>query len=170
MRVAGIEPESIVDGPGIRFTVFAQGCPLKCPGCQNPGTWAPCGGQEIDVEEIITAMGLSVLASGLTLSGGEASRQPGDCARLARAAHEMRWDVWAWSGFTMDALLRQARHNPELAEMLDQVDVLVDGPFQLARRTLTLPWRGSGNQRIIDLPATLREGRVVEWESVSPAG
>ena len=142
MRVAGIEPESIVDGPGIRFTVFAQGCPLKCPGCQNPGTWDPCGGQEIDVEEIITAMGLSVLASGLTLSGGEASRQPGDCARLARAAHEMRWDVWAWSGFTMDALLRQARHSPELAEMLDQVDVLVDGPFQLARRTLTLPWRG----------------------------
>ena len=81
----------------------------------------------------------SLLASGLTLSGGEASRQPGDCATLSRAAHEMGWDVWAWSGFTMDALLRQARHNPELAEMLDQVDVLVDGPFQLARRTLTLP-------------------------------
>lgn len=69
MRIAGIEPESIVDGPGIRFTVFTQGCPLQCPGCHNPATWDPCGGQEVDVEEVIAAMNSSVLASGLTLSG-----------------------------------------------------------------------------------------------------
>lgn len=162
MRIAGIEPESIVDGPGIRFAVFAQGCPLQCSGCHNPGTWDPCGGREVDVKEIIAAMRSSVLANGLTLSGGEASRQPGDCARLARAAHEMEWDVWAWSGYTVEALIRQARRDADLADMLDQIDVLVDGSFQLTHRTLTLPWRGSSNQRIIDVPATLRVGRAVE--------
>lgn len=163
MRIAGIEPESIVDGPGIRFTVFTQGCSLQCPGCHNPATWDPCGGQEVDVEEVIAAMNSSVLASGLTLSGGEASRQPRACARLARAAHEMGWDVWSWSGYTVEALMRQARRDAELADMLGQIDVLVDGPFQLVHRTLTLPWRGSSNQRVIDMPATLRGGRAVEW-------
>ena len=163
MRIAGIESESIVDGPGIRFTVFAQGCPLQCPGCQNPGTWDPCGGRHVDVEEIIDAMRSSVLASGLTLSGGEASRQPADCARLARAARDLKWDVWAWSGYTVEALLRQARRDAELADMLGQIDVLVDGPFQLAHRTLTVPWRGSSNQRLIDMPATLRAGHAVDW-------
>ncbi|MSS46360.1 anaerobic ribonucleoside-triphosphate reductase activating protein [Cutibacterium sp. WCA-380-WT-3A] len=163
MRIAGIEPESIVDGPGIRFTVFTQGCPLQCPGCHNPATWDPDGGQEVGVGQIIEAMASAVLARGLTLSGGEASRQPGDCAQLARAAHEMGWDVWAWSGYTVEALMNQARRNGDLADMLGQIDVVVDGPFQLARRTLALNWRGSSNQRVIDVPATLRVGRAVEW-------
>lgn len=169
MRIAGVEPESIVDGPGIRFTVFAQGCPLRCPGCQNPGTWDPCGGREVEVADLVSRMQGSVLASGLTLSGGEASRQPEPCTRLARAAHRLGWDVWAWSGFTVEALQRQARGNSDLSAMLEEIDVLVDGPFQLARRTLTLPWRGSSNQRVIDMVATRRTGSPVEWEQAPAA-
>ncbi len=168
MRIAGVEPESVVDGPGVRFAVFTQGCELHCPGCHNPETWAADGGCEMAVPRLIELMDGAVLAGGLTLSGGEASRQPAGCAALARHAHWIGWDVWCWSGHTVEFLLRRARReqsrgNGAPAEMLSQIDVLVDGPFLLSRRTLGLAWRGSDNQRLIDMPATLERGRAVEW-------
>lgn len=163
MRIAGVEPESVVDGPGVRFTVFAQGCALQCAGCQNPSSWDPCAGRSVPVGELTTQMDDAVLATGLTLSGGEASQQPAACAELAAHAHRIGWDVWCWSGHTVEALLRRARREADLAGMLEQVDVLVDGPFVLRRRSLTVPWRGSSNQRLIDMTATLAAGRAVEW-------
>ena len=167
MRIAGIEPESIVDGPGVRYAVFAQGCSLHCRGCQNPASWDPCGGAVMPVEEIMADMRGATLAQGLTLTGGEASEQAADAAVLARHAHEIGWDVWCWSGHRFEVLLRRAQTEPDLARLFGEVDVLVDGPFLLARRTLALTWRGSDNQRLIDVPASLAAGTAVEWEENS---
>lgn len=163
MRIAGVEPESVVDGPGVRFAVFTQGCALHCVGCQNPGTWDPRGGRSVAVGELMARMDEAPLATGLTLSGGEASQQPGACAELAAHAHRIGWDVWCWSGHTVEALMRRCWRELDLAAMLGRVDVLVDGPFLLRRRSLAVPWRGSTNQRLIDMPATLEAGHTVEW-------
>ena len=159
MRIAGLTQDSIVDGPGIRFTVFVQGCGRRCPGCQNPQTHDPAGGREMAPEEVIRAMRSNPLTDGLTLSGGEPFEQAADCLSLAKAAHESGLNVWSYSGFTYEQLLS----DPEKAALLRELDVLVDGPFLLQERTLALPWRGSRNQRVIDVPQSLAAGRAVLW-------
>ena len=146
MRLAGFTTSSIVDGPGVRVTVFCQGCPLRCPGCHNPSTHAVDGGREVGVGELVDVIEHERLASGLTLSGGEPTVQAADCAVLARAARGRGWSVWCYSGY------------PGLAELLLLVDVMVAGPYVRARRTLSLPWRGSANQVLVDVPASLGSG------------
>lgn len=150
MRIYGIETCSIVDGPGVRMAVFVQGCPHHCEGCHNPGSWDFDGGTEMPVEDIIHTM--QDLAErkwidGLTLSGGDPMCQSGDCAKLARAAKKAGLNVWCYTGYTLDRL--QEMVNPHVADLLSAIDVLVDGPFILKRRTLELAYRGSSNQRII---------------------
>lgn len=161
LRVAGIVHDSIVDGPGLRMTVFVQGCPLRCTGCHNPATWNAEGGTFMSCRDIIDQLDENPALTGLTLSGGEPSRQPLACAELAEAAKARGLNVWCYSGYCVEALLRQAQRSAALARMLAAVDVLVDGPFQLEKRSLALPWRGSTNQRLIDLPATLAKGVTV---------
>ncbi len=161
MRIAGTVQDSIVDGPGFRFTVFTQGCPHGCPGCHNPQTHDPAGGKERTTEEIIREMLDNPLTDGLTLSGGEPFCQPEDCAVLAAAARKAGLNVWAYTGYTYEELLRK----PEVMPLLELVDVLVDGPFVLEKRSLACKWRGSTNQRLIDVPASLRAGKAVEREA-----
>ena len=158
MRLAGFTTGSIVDGPGVRVTVFCQGCPLRCPGCHNPSTHAVDGGREVGVGELVDVIEHERLASGLTLSGGEPTVQAADCAVLARAARGRGWSVWCYSGYTWQVLVRRAARDPGLAELLLLVDVMVAGPYVRARRTLSLPWRGSANQVLVDVPASLRSG------------
>lgn len=158
IRVAGIEDDSIVDGPGFRLTVFTQGCPHDCPGCHNPETHPFDGGKIMDADAIVKMMKDNPLLDGITLSGGDPFCQPEPCAYLARKAKDMGLNVWAYSGWTFEALMGM----PEVRPLLESVDVLVDGPFILARRTLELRFRGSRNQRLIDVPASLAEGRAVE--------
>ena len=158
MRIAGTVQDSIVDGPGFRFTVFTQGCTHRCPGCHNVHTHDPSGGTEVSVEELTARMGANPLTDGLTLSGGEPFEQAADCLALARAAHQAGLNVWSYSGYTFEQLLAGSDDQQAL---LREVDVLVDGPFVLAQRTLSLPWRGSENQRLIDVPASLQAGDVV---------
>lgn len=158
IRLAGLEPESIVDGPGYRFTVFVQGCPHNCPGCHNPQTHDFSGGHLADTDDIIAHLGKNPLVRGLTLSGGEPMMQPEPLYLIAKAAKERGMNVWCYTGFTLEELLRENR--ADRMRLLSAVDVLVDGPFRSHERSLDLLYRGSKNQRLIDMPATLKGGTI----------
>ena len=163
MRIASYVHDSIVDGPGLRLTVFVQGCPHRCPGCHNPQTHDFAGGKALSVAELVRQMDENTLLDGLTLSGGEPFAQAEDCAALARAARERGLNVWCYSGWTLEELLRDQR--PGVRELLELTDVLVDGPFLLEERSLALKWRGSANQRVLDLPKSLAAGEAVLWDA-----
>ena len=158
IRLAGLEPESIVDGPGYRFTVFVQGCPHNCPGCHNPQTHDFSGGHLADTDDVIAHLGKNPLVRGLTLSGGEPMMQPEPLYLIAKAAKEKGMNVWCYTGFTLEELLRENR--ADRMRLLSAVDVLVDGPFRSHERSLDLLYRGSKNQRLIDMPATLKSGTI----------
>lgn len=154
MRIHTILSPSYVDGPGARSVVFCQGCPLGCPGCQNTHLWPKAGGREMAVQDVA----LVLLSTGLdvTVSGGEPTEQPEELARLlailkaaGRPVH-----VILYSGYTFEELLERAQREPAILEALRLVDVLVDGRYVAALNTATLQYRGSTNQRPIDLPAT----------------
>ena len=161
MRIAGSIQDSIVDGPGFRFVVFMQGCEMRCEGCHNPGTWDMDGGAETTTDELIAEMRSNPMTDGLTLTGGEPFLQAEECATLAAAARESGLNVWAYSGYTFEELLARAGTEPSVMRLLELTDVLVDGPFNLAERTLSLKWRGSKNQRIIPVQQSLASGAAV---------
>ena len=162
MRIAGMIQDSIVDGPGFRFTLFAQGCPHRCAGCHNPETHDPEGGIDVSVEEIIGEMLKNPLTDGLTLSGGEPFFQAGDCAKIAAAAGSAGLNVWTYTGYTFEELLAKAREDTDVAELMRLTDTLIDGPFILEQRSLTMKWRGSKNQRVLDMKKSLAGGRAAE--------
>ncbi len=162
IRIAGIVNDSIVDGPGFRLAVFTQGCPHDCPGCHNPETHAFDGGRLESTDRIVKTMTENPLLDGITLTGGDPFCQPEACAVLAREAKRLGLNVWAYSGWTYEQLLKKAETEPQIAGLLSAVDVLVDGPFLLSQRTLEMRFRGSKNQRLIDVPASLAVGHVVE--------
>ena len=163
IRIAGTVNDSIVDGPGLRFTVFTQGCPHRCPGCHNPETHDAAGGTLADTDELIARFQKNPLLSGITLSGGDPMAQPSPCAHLARAAHAAGLNVWTYTGYTLEALLLE--NDEARLSLLRETDVLVDGPFHQAERSLELKFCGSRNQRLINLPETLRTGTVVLWSA-----
>lgn len=147
IRIAGTQNDSIVDGEGLRFTVFVQGCLRGCKGCHNPRTHDLLGGYEVEVDELISEMKKNPLLDGLTISGGEPFLQVDACAELALKAHEIGLNVWCYTGYKFEELSDSEVYK----RLLDQVDILVDGEFILEQRTLSLPWRGSKNQRLIDV-------------------
>ena len=162
MKIANTIQDSIVDGPGLRFTVFTQGCPHHCPGCHNPETHDPDGGSEVSVSELAQRMTSNPSTRGLTLSGGDPFLQARECAELARLAHESGRDVWAYTGWTYEFLLQEA--DPDRLALLEQVDVLVDGPFVESQKSIELRFRGSANQRVLDVPASLAANAPVWCE------
>lgn len=149
IRIAGVVNDSIVDGPGLRYTIFVQGCSHNCPGCQNPQTHDPNTGKETDTETIIAEIKKNPLLSGITLSGGEPMEQPEACLALAKAAHALGLSVWCYTGYTIEEL--ESMNHPNQITLLKEVDTLVDGPFILAEKSLNLEFRGSRNQRIIHM-------------------
>lgn len=164
IRIAGVVDESIVDGPGFRFAVFTQGCHIHCPECHNPETHDPSGGEDADTDDLIDRFTENPLLDGITLSGGDPFLQPEACLHLARGAHAVGLNVWAYSGQTLEELQRIAQSRPYLGDLLDEIDILVDGPYVKEKRTLTMRFRGSSNQRIIDMKATRVSGMIVEKE------
>ena len=140
MKIYGLVQDSIVDGPGFRFVCFVQGCPHHCPGCHNPDSHNFDAGTEMTTDEVIKKMRSNPLTDGLTLSGGEPFAQAEDCLTIARAAHEHGLNVWGYSGWTYDHLLTEGSDAQKA--LLRELDVLVDGPFILAERSLSLNWRG----------------------------
>lgn len=162
MRIAGIANDSIVDGPGLRFTLFTQGCPHHCAGCHNPQTHDFAGGKEADTEEILKMIRGNSLLDGLTISGGEPFCQPAPCLEIAQGARKLGLNVWAYSGYTFEELMDEG--SPAQKALLEELDVLVDGRFELERRSLDCRFRGSTNQRLIDVPASLDAGRAIVLE------
>ncbi len=164
LRIAGIMRESIVDGPGIRFAVFCQGCPHDCPDCHNPETHDFGGGTEVSIEKILAAIDEDPILKGVTFSGGEPTCQAEGFLTLAKAVKDRGLDITMFSGYTYEQLLQRAKEEPALADLLDLTDLLIDGPFVKAKKDLTLQFRGSSNQRLIDMNATRKEGKIVLWE------
>ena len=164
LRIAGVVRESIVDGPGIRFTIFAQGCPHGCPGCHNPATHDFAGGAVQTADALLAEIRRDPLLSGVTFSGGEPFSQAGAFAALARQVRALGLTVLVYTGWTYEQLCAGAADQPGWAALLEAADYLVDGPFVQAERDLTLPFRGSRNQRMLDLAATREAGRPVVWE------
>jgi len=161
LQIAGIVDDSIVDGDGCRLTVFVQGCARRCPGCQNPETQPMEGGHAIDTAAILQQMAENPILSGITFSGGEPFLQPAPLASLARAVHQRGLDVWSYSGFTLEELTERAEKDKATRALLNELDVLVDGPYEEEQRDLTLHFRGSRNQRVIDMKKTKKAGRIV---------
>lgn len=164
MKIAGTVQDSIVDGPGFRFTLFTQGCPHKCPGCHNPQTHDFNGGEDVSTEEIIKKLLSNPLTDGITFSGGEPFEQASDCAVIAAAAREHGLNVWCYSGYTFEELLEKARVDSGVMELLKLTDVLVDGKFILEEKSYNVPWRGSRNQRLIDVKKSLEQQSAVPLE------
>ena len=161
-RLSGIVNDSIVDGPGLRLTVFMQGCPSGCPGCHNPQTHDVMGGREADTQEVRAMLKKNPLLDGLTLSGGEPLLQPQAAREMAEMAKAQGLNVWCYTGDTVEHMM--LTKDPEIILALEQIDVLVDGPFILEQKSLDLRFRGSRNQRLINMPATLKAGKAVLWE------
>ncbi len=164
MKIAGTVQDSIVDGPGFRFTLFTQGCPHKCPGCHNPQTHDFSGGEELSTDEIIKKLLSNPLTDGITFSGGEPFEQASDCAVIAAAARQHGLNVWCYSGYTFEELLEKSRVDSGVMELLKLTDVLVDGKFILEEKSYNVPWRGSRNQRLIDVKKSLEQKSAVTLE------
>ena len=162
IRIAGTVNDSIVDGPGYRYTIFAQGCPHHCPGCHNPQSHDFEGGRTVDTETILRQVRENPLLDGITLSGGEPFCQPEACRALAEAARDLGLSVWCYTGYTWEKLMQEA--DPARLALLEAVDVLVDGPFILAQKSLELKFCGSRNQRLIDVKKTRNNGQVTLWQ------
>lgn len=164
LRIAGIMRESIVDGPGIRFAVFCQGCPHNCPDCHNPETHDFNGGTEVSIEKILKAIDENPMLKGVTFSGGEPTCQAEGFLTLAKAVKARGLDITVFSGYTYEQLMQRAEEEPALARLLELTDLLIDGPFVKTKKDLTLQFRGSSNQRLIDMNATRKVGQIVLWE------
>ena len=163
LDLSGIVQDSIVDGPGIRTTFFCQGCPHHCPGCHNPETWDFGCGTQVPVEDLVDVVKSNPLCRGVTFSGGEPFAQAAGFAKLARLLKKEGYEVASYSGYTFDELLSGSDDQKEL---LASIDILIDGPFVLAERSLELVFRGSRNQRILDVPRSLAAGKAVATTSL----
>lgn len=152
----------MVDGPGLRFVIFAQGCRHCCKGCHNPDTWNPESGTPVTTEDLLEQVKATKLIKGVTFSGGEPFLQATPLAWLGREVKKLGLDVITFTGYTWNRLLALAREDRAVMELILVSDYIVDGPFILAERDLELPFRGSRNQRIIDVAKTLEEGKVIE--------
>lgn len=163
MRIAGIVQDSIVDGPGIRYVIFTQGCPHHCPGCHNPQTHAFDGGKDADTEEILSQILSNPLASGVTFSGGEPFAQADALVPIAEAVKGHGKNLMIYTGYLFEQL--QKMEHSGVQRLLKLSDILVDGPFLLEERDLTLQYRGSSNQRVIDMVKTRQAGEIVLYKS-----
>lgn len=158
LQICGVEPESIVDGSGIRYVVFAQGCPHHCEGCHNPQSLPFEGGKTVDITQLYAEIRENPLLKGVTFSGGEPFCQAGPFAELGKMVHAIGLDVTTFTGYLYEDLLNA--QSGDILALLEQTDVLIDGPFILEQKDLTLTFRGSRNQRIIDMNKTRLTGDI----------
>lgn len=156
MKVAGLIRDSLVNGVGVRDVIFLQGCLHRCEGCHNPNTWKVDGGTEYTVRELVAI--LSDSKNNVTISGGEPILQFEGVFHLVRELHKQGKSIWLYTGYTYEALPYFMKWT-----LATYVDVLVDGKFQLEDKDETLLYRGSANQRLIDLPKSLKYQHLVEW-------
>ena len=153
IRIAGIEEESIVDGPGIRMVVFTQGCKHNCSGCHNPESHSFTGGYLMDIEEILDDIKANPLLDGLTLSGGDPFEQWEACSILAKEVRKLGLNVVTYTGYTFEEILKEDNFK----KLLLETDILIDGKYEIEEKSLLLQFRGSKNQRVIDVKRFLGE-------------
>lgn len=162
LNLSGFVKESIVDGPGIRMTIFTQGCPHHCKGCHNPETWAFEQKYTGDIDKIISLALKDPLLQGLTFSGGEPFCQAEPLAELAKRCHENGLNIMCYTGYVFEDLVAGFNEHPEWKALLEECDYLVDGPFILEEKSLMFKFRGSKNQRFLDVKKSLALGKAVE--------
>ena len=157
ISVLSIIEDTMVDGPGFRTSIYCAGCRHKCPGCHNPQSWDFEGGQAMSTEEIMNIIEADPFAN-VTFSGGDPMYQPEGFADLARTIRQRtKKTIWCYTGFTFETLM----NNPRQRALLELLDVLVDGPFIKSQRDETLRFRGSRNQRLVDVQKSLTQHRIV---------
>lgn len=161
LNLSGVVSESIVDGPGIRMTIFTQGCPHHCKGCHNPETWPFEQRHSGDVDKILKVAVNNPILQGLTFSGGEPFCQAEALAELAEKCHKKGLNVMSYTGYTFEELLAGKDEHPEWMRLLENCDYLVDGKFELEQRSLVLLFRGSKNQRFLDVKKSLEAGKAI---------
>ena len=164
IRLAGLVADSIVDGPGFRFTIFTQGCPHHCEGCHNPQTHDFNGGRYADCDKIIEKICQNKLTAGVTFSGGEPFCQSEPCAYTAKRLKGLDYHLMAFTGYTFEQLFEMSQKDKYVKEFLSCLDIIIDGKFDLSQRSLELKYKGSKNQRTIDVQESLKQGRAVEIE------
>ena len=164
LRIAGLVEDSIVDGPGLRFVVFTQGCPRSCPGCHNPQTHDPNGGFETTTERLIEEIESNPLIDGATFSGGEPFMHAKALAEVARAIKRRGLNLVVYTGYRWEELI--TADNEDWNALLDTVDVVVDGPFIQELRDWKMKFAGSSNQRIIDVQRSLKSNAIVVMKTL----
>lgn len=164
LNIAGIVEESIVDGPGVRFVIFVQGCPHACPGCHNPDTHSFDGGYKISTDELYRKIHENPLVKGVTFSGGEPFCQADALAELGARLQNEGYNLFVYSGYTLSTLLQMADTKIGVKQLLSVCNYLVDGPFLEKERDLTLKFRGSKNQKIYDITCFPNSKRIYEAE------
>ena len=158
LRVLHIVEGTSVDGPGLRTSIYLAGCNHHCPGCHNPESWNMGGGEERTLDELMEVIAYN--EAPVTFSGGDPLAQAEPLAHLInRIKNELGYNVWCYTGYTWE----QVKQQPKLMEAVKQLDVLVDSPFVQAQRDTKLRFRGSSNQRLIDVKASLHKGEIVKW-------
>jgi len=163
MRLSGITQESLVDGPGLRFVIFTQGCRFQCPHCHNPESWEINAGKEFSVKQVIRLIKQQKKTKrGVTFSGGEPFLQAAELAEVALAARQLGWDVVTYTGFTYEELIKD--NNDGVRALLSASNILIDGKYIHKLRNTNLQFRGSSNQRLIDVAATQKIGQIVLWD------
>lgn len=161
VRLAGIAYESLVNGPGMRRVFFAQGCKHKCEGCFNPETHSFDGGKIMDMDKLIKDVLDNPMLKGVTFSGGDPIEQAHSFAYMAKAFKSKNLSIWCYTGYTFEKLLELMKTNDGINELLNNIDVLIDGKFELMNRNEELKFKGSTNQRIIDVKNSLSSGNVI---------
>ena len=160
---ADLQSDSIVDGPGLRTVIWTQGCSHNCPGCQNPTTHDFNGGGLVELELVKEAIDELEYQTGITFSGGDPMFQPEACTDLAAYCKNKGYNIWVYTGFTYEQLIKLSENKPIYREFLNYIDVLVDGKFIQEEKNLNLLFRGSNNQRILDMKETLKENKAIDF-------
>jgi len=156
-----LQTDSIVDGKGIRAVIWAQGCSHNCPGCHNQQTRDFKGGFSKNIEELKMEISALEFQDGVTFSGGDPFFQPRQCAELAKHIKTLGMNVWCYTGFTFEELLKMSADDKDIKCFLENIDIMIDGRFIISKRTYSLSFRGSSNQRIIDVKKSLEKKKAV---------
>lgn len=158
---APLQSDSVVDGFGVRTVIWTQGCSHNCPFCHNPSTHSFDGGALFNIEDIFEEMDNLVGQDGITLSGGDPLFQIEAVCEIAKYAKKIGLNVWCYTGFTYEQIIDMSKNNPKYLEFLNYLDVLVDGKFEIEKRDFSLLFRGSSNQRLINMPETLKNKKII---------
>ncbi|MGG7179064.1 anaerobic ribonucleoside-triphosphate reductase activating protein [Clostridium paraputrificum] len=166
IRLSGIAYESLVNGPGMRRVFFSQGCKHNCKGCFNPDTHNFSGGKEMDMDELIEDVLDNPMIKGVTFSGGDPFERAEEFGYMASKFKENNLNLWSFTGYTYEYIMSNLDNRVGWRNLINNLDVLVDGRFEESKMEDGLKFKGSSNQRIIDIPKSIEEGKVVLWNEL----